>query len=122
MSRSKRLALLIPLSILCLIGAGGCSKDKGTNPTPVVTRELDSATIAGGGTYPHTFASVGTFGYHCTIHSGMTGSVTVATGQPATATVDIQGSSFSPSTISVAPGGTVTWTNVSGLNHTVTSH
>jgi hypothetical protein len=30
-----------------------------------------------GGTFQYTFTAAGTFNYHCTIHSGMTGTVTV---------------------------------------------
>jgi plastocyanin len=36
-----------------------------------------SGPIAPGGKYTMTFSSAGTFTYHCTIHSGMTGTVTV---------------------------------------------
>lgn len=36
-----------------------------------------SATIGAGGTYSFKFDSVGTFPYHCSIHSSMTGTVIV---------------------------------------------
>jgi plastocyanin len=39
---------------------------------------------------------------------------------PATAAVSILDRSFSPTTVTVAPGGTVSWTNQSGRDHTVT--
>ena len=39
--------------------------------------ELDSSTIGEGDTFSHTFSAVGTFSYHCTVHSYMMGSVTV---------------------------------------------
>jgi plastocyanin len=29
------------------------------------------------GTYTATFTAVGSYGYHCTLHSGMSGTVTV---------------------------------------------
>jgi plastocyanin len=38
---------------------------------------FDSGTVSAGGTYSHTFTKAGTFGYHCAIHSGMTGTVIV---------------------------------------------
>jgi len=37
----------------------------------------DSGNLAAGATFDHTFATAGTFAYHCTIHSSMKGSVTV---------------------------------------------
>jgi plastocyanin len=36
-----------------------------------------SDTIAGGGTFSHTFDTAGTFAYHCSIHSQMKATVTV---------------------------------------------
>ena len=38
----------------------------------------DSGNIAPGSTFDHTFATAGTFAYHCTIHSQMKGTVTVS--------------------------------------------
>jgi len=37
----------------------------------------NSGTIAPGGKYTTTFSSAGTFTYHCSLHPGMTGTVTV---------------------------------------------
>jgi plastocyanin len=37
----------------------------------------DSGSIANGGTFSHTFATAGTFTYHCAIHPSMKGTVTV---------------------------------------------
>jgi len=37
----------------------------------------DSGDLASGKTYQFTFDTVGTFSYHCSIHSNMTGTVTV---------------------------------------------
>jgi plastocyanin len=39
--------------------------------------ELASATLNAGKTFSHTFASTGTFTYHCTIHTYMVGTVVV---------------------------------------------
>ena len=37
----------------------------------------DSGNLDPGSTFDHTFATAGTFAYHCTIHSQMKGTVTV---------------------------------------------
>jgi plastocyanin len=39
--------------------------------------ELNSSTIPPGGSYTDTMNTVGTFGYHCSLHAGMNGSITV---------------------------------------------
>jgi plastocyanin len=39
--------------------------------------ELSSGSLAQNATYSHTFNTAGTFPYHCTFHSSMTGSITV---------------------------------------------
>jgi plastocyanin len=49
---------------------------------------FDTGTIAGGSSKAATFASAGTFGYHCAIHPAMTGTVVVkAATAPATDTI-----------------------------------
>lgn len=121
--RPRRLTLVLALSVWCLIGANACSKDGDDSPTgPPAGLELNSGDILNGTNFAHTFNAAGTFGYHCTKHGGMSGTVNVADGNPMTATVDIPGNVFSPNLVTIAPGGTVTWTNGSGATHTVTSH
>lgn len=39
--------------------------------------ELDSATLSNGASYSHTFATAGTYNYHCTIHQSMKGEIIV---------------------------------------------
>lgn len=39
--------------------------------------ELASSSLSRGGTYSHTFTQAGTFEYHCSFHSGMSGKVIV---------------------------------------------
>ena len=39
---------------------------------------FDSGRLGGGETFSHTFTSAGPVPYHCEIHSGMTGTVTVS--------------------------------------------
>ena len=102
----------------------GCS-NKSTS-APVINVELNSGSISGSsGTYSHTFVNPGTYPYHCSIHLNMNGSVTVANGNPTTASVSIVNSTdtgFQPGAVSINPGGMVTWTNISGIPHTVTSN
>lgn len=38
---------------------------------------FDSGNIGAGGSFSYTFTHVGTFDYHCTLHSAMTGTVVV---------------------------------------------
>jgi plastocyanin len=88
-----------------------------------------------------TFPAPGTYTYECAEHAddGMTGTViVVAAAAPppggetpppggetpppptgSTASVSTPGESFSPQTVTIAPGGTVTW-NISGATHNVT--
>jgi plastocyanin len=102
----------------------GCG-NKSTNPSGGGggTKELNSSTLGNGGVYMHTFATAGTYNYHCTVHGlAMSGSVTVAGGQPAAVPVSIVDNSYSPASVSVNVGGTVTWTNNGSNNHTVTSN
>lgn len=39
--------------------------------------DLNSGNMGNGGTYSHQFTAIGTFAYHCNIHSSMHGTVTV---------------------------------------------
>lgn len=76
------------------------------------------------GTYELTFPTDGHFRYFCRFHPSMEGTVEVAAGGPTTATVHIVDTptmGFSPATVTVAPGGTVEWQNLSDHHHTVTS-
>jgi len=122
MTRPRLLATLGPLLLIAALAWTTSCSNKATNPTTnIPPKELDSGDIAsGGGTFQHTFATAGTFNYHCTHHS-MSGSVTVAAGQPASASVTIGDNFFNPASVMVAPGGTVHWTNGGGTAHTVTS-
>jgi len=120
--RPRIATLSVLILALLLATVHGCGGSKSNPVVPPVTLELNSPNLATNGVFMHTFANAGTFNYHCKFHGGMTGSVTVAGGQPASASVAIGDNSFSPTSVSVAPGGTVTWTN-NGLNtHTVTSN
>ncbi len=84
---------------------------------------FDSGYVAPAASWSFTFASAGTFVYHCEIHTGMAGTITVvsatATPAPVGPAVDIQDNVFSPASLSVAPGTTVTWTNRGAVPHAV---
>jgi len=84
--------------------------------------ELNSGNIAAGGMFQHAFVNAGTYNYHCTIHAPMTGSVVVDNAAPSSVVaVSITSSSAPFPAATVKPGGTVTWTNNTGVPHTVTS-
>lgn len=116
-------AVMLVLSVAAM---GACSKssDKATNPNPGPAKELSSGNIAGSGNYPHTFNTAGIFGYHCSIHPSMVGSVTVQAGSPTTPvaiSIVNMTTGFSPNAVTVGPGTVVTWTNADVTTHTVTS-
>lgn len=124
MTHRPRIATLaLALLTLLVVSVPGCGKDA-TNPGGGGgAKELDSGTLGPGEAYMHTFANAGTYNYHCNVHGlGMAGSVTVAGGQPMNQAVSIQDNQYSPASVSVAPGGTVTWTRTGSNPHTVTSN
>lgn len=125
------LALIALVSSLAIV-IPACSKSSsnpyapmagGGGAPPGPTESFDSGVISTG-SFSHTFANAGDFGYHCTLHgtatSGMRGSVHVATGLPATATVSVANFSFTPTPANIGPGGTVTWV-WGGTSHSVTT-
>jgi plastocyanin len=66
--------------------------------------ELASENFGEDGTFDHTFSATGTFDYHCTIHSYMTGSVVVlAEGvtPPPTSTAPASSSQSEPSWLAI---------------------
>ena len=53
------------------------NKDAVAHTVTSNTGLFDSGSISSGGTYSHQFTTAGTFSYHCSFHSGMTGTVIV---------------------------------------------
>ncbi len=53
------------------------NKDGITHTVTSNTGLFGSPNISGGGTYSYLFTTAGTFPYHCTIHSSMSGTVIV---------------------------------------------
>ncbi|HVP14504.1 MAG TPA: hypothetical protein VMS88_03105 [Terriglobales bacterium] len=98
------------------VGGGGGG---GGGNTP-----FDSGTLNAPANFSHTFPAVGAVGYHCNFHVslGMVGTVNVdSTSANTSAVVTAAGTSFTPATVTIKPGGTVTW-NVTQGTHTVTSN
>ena len=105
------------------LGSVGCSKKKSTSPTSSSTA-LASAALSHGQTYAKALAVAGTYAYHCSIHGGMHGTVVVSAASVDMAkAVSIEGFAFVPASVTIAPGGTVTWTqnDADPTKHTVTS-
>jgi plastocyanin len=127
----SQIAVLAAIAIVTTAAAlVGCSSNKTTNPPTTTTPEsFDSSTLAIGTPFTYTFSSgivtKTTFGYRCKFHGGapfnMTGSVIVDPASANTsASVTVADYSFSPISVTVKPGSTVTWTQNTGTTHTVT--
>ena len=117
------LALLTVLSAAAALN--GCSKDKATNPPTTTPESFDSGDLTGVPfTHMFTTTTLSTFGYRCKHHGGapyyMTGTVIVDPSSANTsASVSVNNFAFSPTSVTVKPGSTVTW-NLVGGTHTVT--
>jgi plastocyanin len=98
-------------------GGGGGGGGGGATNTP-----FNSGTLSAPASFSHVFPTAGTVTYHCNFHlsMGMVGTVVVASGGASSVTVTANGTSFSPSTVTIMPGGTVNW-SIAGGTHTVTS-
>ena len=53
------------------------NNDSVTHTVTLDDNSADSGDLAAGSSFDHTFATAGTFAYHCKIHSSMHGTVTV---------------------------------------------
>jgi plastocyanin len=72
----------------------------------------DIPNTAPGTSVTRTFQSPGSYPYECTLHPGMNGTVIVEGTQPppgGTTTVTTPNLSFSPQSVTITAGGTVTW-------------
>lgn len=120
--------------LVAAIGVSSCSK--GGSPTSpygggvsggVAGPMLHLGPFALGQSATVTFATAGTFGYHCIPHQamGMVGTVQVdaAGADSLVVQIAVSGSlSFTPSTAHIKPNGAVRWVNASNSTvHTVTS-
>jgi plastocyanin len=115
--------------------------------TSDVAGQFDSGNLTQNGTFDKTFTAAGRYDYHCNIHPGMKGSITVLTGDgsvptagpsntptmtrtplptntpggAAVADVAVVDYNYSPATINIQPGTIVRWTNNGDAAHTITS-
>src|SRR5439155_15724566 len=88
----------------------------------VTCESFNSGTMSTDGqTFTHTFNTAGSFGYYCSFHgtptTGMRGTVVVdASSSATTAAVSVGsgGNFFVPSSVTIKPGSTVTWTLAAG--------
>lgn len=120
------LAALFSFPVVVVIGCGG-GGSKSTNPGGGAGPSFDLRFPATGASQSFTFTPAGTWDYHCTPHgnSGMTGTVVVDMGSSNDSALVTVGPSnsltFSPSSVTIKPGGSVRWVNASSMtNHTVT--
>ena len=151
-----------PASVTIAVGGTVTWTNNDTMPHNVTSNDgafPASPTLNAGQVFSHTFTTAGTFGYNCTFHGGMTGTVIVqaadgsvpppapgagapapapgaaapapgapapapppGTPAPATASVSLANSAFAPASVTIAVGGTVTWTNNDTMPHNVTSN
>lgn len=123
---SKISFILILFSFLSL-SIAGCGDDGGStgpDPDPGPNVSFDSGTIAVGESFSYTFDEEGTVEYYCTFHApDMQGEVTVSAGADisGTYTISMDNMTYSPTSVTVAPGTTVEWVNEDVEAHTVTS-
>jgi plastocyanin len=101
--------------------------------------ELKSDDLNAGSSWTHTFTKVGTYAYvdkENENNAALHGTVTVKSGAastpgvpgapaapaPTSVAVTLAGKAFSPASVTVAVGGTVTWTNKDSMPHNVTAN
>ena len=123
--RSAAVTALAGILAVFLLAAGCGKSSSPTSPTGGGggNTPFNSGSLTAPASFDHAFPVAGSVGYHCNFHQsmGMVGTVVVAAGGAASATVTASGTSFSPSSVTIMPGGTVHW-SITGGTHTVTSN
>jgi len=117
------------LGFVVLLGMNACSEDGYDNPAASGNREFASGDLTGNGaSFTHVFSTAKAVPYYCRYHGGpggvgMSGTITVT--PPGAYDVPVQHSvNITTSTLpnlSIHVGDTITWTNSSGMTHTVES-
>ncbi|MDH3247434.1 MAG: cupredoxin domain-containing protein [Acidimicrobiia bacterium] len=137
--------IYLPASVTVSPGTAITWRNIDSSPHTVTDRagSFDSGIFDTGGTYTRTFDTPGTYQYFCTLHSDMVGTVSVTgsggeappppepTPPPTTppppppppttpGSVTIFDNGYTPASLSVSEGTTVTWTNTGAAPHTAT--
>jgi plastocyanin len=111
--------------ILIFVLIAGCSSTySDNNGGDSSTPSFSSGDIAPGGSFSYTFESEGEYEYYCELHSpNMQGQITVSSSASSAErdTVAMEGDSFQPGDLTVAPNTEVVWVNNAGHDHTVVS-
>ncbi len=133
-----------PATLTVAAGSRISFANAGTAPHTMtaVDGSFDSGVVSGGGRWGHTFSVPGTFGFLCSLHPQMVGTIRVTdssgqapapaptpgptatlprpTAPPGTTTAAIRDFAFEPDTITVSVGSKVRWVNEGLAPHTVT--
>jgi len=118
--------VLVALLLASCGSNGGPSSPTGGSPVATPPAPFSFAFPQTGHSEQLAFPNPGVFGYHCSKHGamGMTGAVTVDSLGLDSVVVGVGqgGNVYSPAAVTIKPGGTVRWVNVSTrIDHTVTS-
>ena len=123
MNRHRIPSLAVFLIIVLVAALPACSKNStkpNTDGTPTGPT-FDSGSF-NSSTFVFTFTTEGSFGYRCTLHPGMNGTVVVSTTGVDSPLVTIRSAPnvFDPATVNVKTNSYVRWVNSGTMNHTVT--
>lgn len=125
-----------PATLEVTVGTTVTWTNAGDAPHTVTSDDdvFDSGELGNGDTFSFTFDEAGEFAYHCDIHKKMKAKIVVveAEEQPteeasddddaaADETIEIEDFQFSPETLEIPVGTTVTWTNTGDAPHTATA-
>lgn len=111
-----------PGSVTLVIGVNNTviwtNHDSATHTVTADDNSWGSGDLADGATYTHTFETAGTFGYHCSIHQFMTGTVVVEAVAPATTSTSSTTVSSTTSTSTASASSTTTTSQTSSSTST----
>jgi plastocyanin len=120
---------LLTATTAALLAVSSCGSDNTTNPNPnpnpnpggpnPTFNSGNLNTSAPTNVFVFTFPDSGSFGYRCTIHAGMNGTVVVSSAGADSPVVNVTSNAFTPNPVNVKTGSYVKWTNTQGV-HTVT--
>lgn len=118
----RRGAVLL-LALLAFAALAGCASSTGPTPPP---RRFESPIVFPGSSWSYTFSASGDQAYMCHPHTWMLGVVHVVDDLNAASnsTVKIYENAdgsmgFTPGEVTVRAGGSVRWTNMGALEHSI---